>query len=476
MDNVTSKRLIAELSGSLVGGWQIEATLGPPGKSAVVFKASRDGVDGALKVFDPDLVDRFGRDIQLKRIDRELSLKGHTHPNLVQIIDGGVSPETGHLFLVMRRVDAPNLAEVLKDVPREAIRAIIAQIADAAKFLESLTPPIAHRDIKPDNIAISRDFSAATLLDLGVLLPIHLAGSPASSDPDRRFFVGTLMYGPPEFLVRTEGYSVDAWRAITFYQLGAVLHDLIMRERIFNKSAEPYPRLVMAVQHDIPEIAATDVPEELILLAKNCLNKDPLIRLRYVSWDDFAIKEGTSSAAIAKERVRRRLAQRQEETTSEDELAKDEQARSKLRSAQEVQARLHTLIKMVCTESDILPVECNEIPGGQPGQAFVGLFIRESPKLLLSIGVAVWFVISVIDEKALVTEISYSAALSHELPSIEDAESTATNKIFAGAFQEGVIKSEITDLLFRLLDRAQGAPIDNLLPDGTNWLVGTNDE
>lgn len=475
MDSVTSKRLIAELSGKVVGGWQIEETLGPPGKSAVVFKASRDGVDGALKVFDPDLVERFGRDVQLKRIDRELSLKEQSHPNLVHILDGGVCPETGHLFLVMQRLDAPNLAEVLKDVPREAIRPIIAQVADAARFLESLTPPIAHRDIKPDNIAISRDFTTATLLDLGVLLPIYLAESPPSSDPDRRFFVGTLMYGPPEFLVRTEGYSVDAWRAITFYQLGAVLYDLIMRERIFAKSAEPYPRLVMAVEHDTPEIIAKDVPEELILLAKNCLSKDPLIRLRYVSWDDFAIKEGVSLAAIAKERVRRRLAQRQE-TTTEDELARDEQARSKLRSAQELQARLHTLIKMVCTESDILPVECKEIPGRQAGQAFVGLFIRESNKLLLSTGVAVWFLISVIDEKSLVTEIAYSAALCRELPSIEAAENAPKTKLFAGAFQEGVVKSEITDLLFQLLDKAQGTALEKILPDGPNWFVETNDE
>jgi serine/threonine protein kinase len=220
MDSVAAKRLIDDLTGNTVGGWKILGHLGT-GKSAVVFRASRNSEERALKVFDPDLVQRAGRDRQLKRIKRELSLRDKIHPNLVRVFDGGECPDTGYFFIVMDLIDAPNLAEVLMDVPRESIRAIIAQVADAAHFLETLTPHIAHRDIKPDNIAISRDFSHATLLDLGVILPIDLAEKDPSSDGERRFFVGTLRYSPPEFLVRREEHTVDGWRAISFYQLGA---------------------------------------------------------------------------------------------------------------------------------------------------------------------------------------------------------------------------------------------------------------
>lgn len=285
------------------------------GKSAVVFRATRNGEERALKVFDPDLVERGGKERQLKRIDRELSLRDKLHPHLVRVFDGGECFNTGHLFVVMELIDAPNLAEVLNDVPRERIRPIIAQIADAAHFLETLTPHIAHRDIKTDNIAISRDFVHTTLLDLGVILPIDLGESAPSSDGDRRFFVGTLRYSPPEFLVRQEEHSVEGWRAVTFYQLGAVLHDVIMKVRLFESFSEPYARLVMAVREENPDISAKDVSEDLILLAKNCLSKHPEIRLRYVTWDDFTVRSSIPSPALrAKERVRRRLAQGYEAT------------------------------------------------------------------------------------------------------------------------------------------------------------------
>lgn len=455
MNKIRANRLIEEILGKLVGGWEVMQPLGA-GKSAVVFRAVRGGVEAALKVFDPEFIDQAGREIQLKRITRELSLKEVSHPHLVRILDGGECAQTNHLFIVMERVDAPNLAEVLKDVPREAIRPMISQIAEAARFLESLDPPLAHRDIKPDNIAVSRDFGKATLLDLGVILPINLKDQEPSSDEERRFFVGTLRYGPPEFLVRTEEYTVDGWRAITFYQLGAVLYDMIMKERIFEELADPYPRLVMAVEHEIPRITAKDIPEELILLANNCLSKDPQIRLRYVSWDDFAAKTpGLSAAIAAKERVRRRLAESYL-PASEEERTRQERERSVLRVVQDIQSRFHALIKVGWASSDIFsPIECHEYPGSKTGTTFVALFLRASEKLRLPLGLSVWFKITVVDEKSQLIEVASSACLSIAPPSVDEVERQNARGVFAGVFQEGVVQTAIMDLLYRLLDMAQ---------------------
>lgn len=456
MDSIGAKHLIDALVGKVIGGWTVVKHLGT-GKSAVVFQANRDGEERALKVFDPDLIQRSGKDRQLKRIQRELSLKGHRHPNLVQVFDGGECPTSGHLFVVMELIDAPNLAEVLADVPRDAIRSIVAQVADAAHFLEGLTPNIAHRDIKPDNIAISRDFKHATLLDLGVILAIDLADKAPSSDGERRFFVGTLRYSPPEFLIRREEYSVEGWRAVSFYQLGAVLFDLIMKTRLFEEFAEPYARLVMAVQLEIPSITAKDVTEELILLANNCLSKHPAIRLRYVSWEDFAVKPTVPSAAMnAKERVRRRLAQGYE-SASEEQRSEDERTRSELRVVQEVQSRLHSLIREGWTQSDMFgPIECHEFPDNKPGHAYIVLRLPPSKKLMIGRGLSVWLRIALAEEKSMATDIGWVACSCESLPSIEEVASRKAQPVFAGVFQDGVVKAAIMDLLYRLLDLAQG--------------------
>ena len=60
MDSTQAAALISSLQGQSVGGWHVDGAFGH-GKSAVVVKASRGGVQAALKVFHPELVERFGR-------------------------------------------------------------------------------------------------------------------------------------------------------------------------------------------------------------------------------------------------------------------------------------------------------------------------------------------------------------------------------------------------------------------------------
>ena|ERR1700730_14732051 len=173
MDSTIAKRIETELRGRDIGGWTIAARVNN-GKSAVIFKATRENETAAIKIFDPEMVERYGKKVQLARIQRELILRGKYHPNLVRILDGGECSSTGYLFVAMEFVEAPNLASVFTRVPREHIWRLISQIAGAARFLEGLG--LAHRDIKPENVAISDDYQRAVLLDLGVLRPFGTTG------------------------------------------------------------------------------------------------------------------------------------------------------------------------------------------------------------------------------------------------------------------------------------------------------------
>ena len=245
MDNVLAARMSADLVGKEVGGWKAVEFLGA-GKSALVLKAERDGNEAALKVFDPDLVKKYGEDTQLGRIAREQRLIGQSHDHLVKIFDGGKCSNTGHLYVTMECIPAKDLSQVLTSVPHDRIRPLISQLALAARFLHEQN--LAHRDIKPSNIAVSSDFQHLTLLDLGVLRPF---GEVGLTDTEGQHFVGTLQYSSPEFLFRSEQDTPDGWLALAFYQIGAVLHDLLTKKTIFEEFEIPFARMVDAIKHRV---------------------------------------------------------------------------------------------------------------------------------------------------------------------------------------------------------------------------------
>lgn len=440
MDPVRAERISRELSGQEVGGWRIGRYLGA-GKSAVVFDSERDGQRAALKVFDPELVERFGKDTQLGRINRERGLIGEKHPNLVQIYDGGECLTSGYLYVAMEFIEAPNLKDSLTLVPREKISAILSQVASAAQFLEE--KQLAHRDIKPDNIAVLPDFSRAVLLDLGVLRPF---GDPSLTDEDARVFVGTLRYSSPEFLLRAEQDTLEGWRAITFYQLGAVLHDLIMRRPLFAEFTEPFALLVEAVKSQRPEIHADDVPPELVLLAQNCLAKSPEARLALVSWNDFLAPPGTRRPAdAARERVRKRTLLNRSQGGAESCSS-----RPTKQVVQQITRHLENIIRNECAGSDSFPPM--QVASDDDGQAQVSVTFAASEDCGLRRDLSIRFDCDILDESMLALSIRASACL---LQSGSKHSPHTLTSVFRGPLNSGILTSRVQDVLWLSLDLAQ---------------------
>lgn len=325
MDFVKAKALETQLAGKTVGGCVVEALIGH-GKSAAVFAASKATQRIALKIFDDELIERYGDEVQLKRIERELWLVDKSHPNMVKILEGGVDPISNNHYMAMEFLDGPNLKACLARVAVENIPSLIQQLASAAQFLENHN--LVHRDIKPENIVLVENYSKLILLDFGVLRPIGEAG--LTDLPTLRSFVGTLQYSSPEFLLRKEDDSLEGWRALTIYQIGGVLHDLIMRRPLFADFTDPYAVLVNAVQHERPVIQNSAVPQYLCDLAGACLLKDPKVRTRLIDWSKFELpKANKGSGQSAKQRVTNRAvilhAKQSEETkASVESIAKAE--------------------------------------------------------------------------------------------------------------------------------------------------------
>lgn len=269
-------------------GWSLKDELGA-GATAAVFEVQTGQGPIALKIFDPKFL--RGRVGQLVRTRFDLALKqlkGHDCLTLIKIDDGGDIEDT--IYMAMEKADGECLGNVLKQVPPAEIRSIIRQVAAAAKYLEDRK--LCHRDIKSDNVVVSGDFKKATLLDLGVIRWLDDEDGGGSDQDGQLPFVATARYSPPEYMFRLVPSGPDLWRGLSFYQLGGLLHDLIMRERMFEdvvrKASENRYLIAHAVATEIPIIRSDGtIPIDLVVLGQRALEKNLTRRLAGLNWTDF---------------------------------------------------------------------------------------------------------------------------------------------------------------------------------------------
>jgi serine/threonine-protein kinase len=264
------------------------------GGSAAVFKASGPVGLRAIKVFDPRFLCGPNSSAERRRLDLQRRLIGHSCPNLVQIFKIEESEETA--FVEMEFIPWPQLNESLDKIGDEDIPLLIVQLVRVVRFLEGLD--IVHRDIKPENIHISPDFKHLKLLDLGVARLFGVAEGEEAAITDHhqlRPFVATAQYSSPEYLFRLDEPTPRLWKGLNFYQIGAVLHDLIMKRALFQYEVGLNNRWLVArsVLTTTPSFT-TAQPERLAslkALASRCLTKDLDARLRLVDWSDFALED-----------------------------------------------------------------------------------------------------------------------------------------------------------------------------------------
>jgi serine/threonine protein kinase len=300
---------VTELSGRSVQGWVLGALIGK-GADGVVYDASSGDQTAAVKIYFPDAIEKNGgMDSAMVRLDLQLSLVGKKHPHLVEVHGGGLDSDLGTLYLIMEKVSGNTLDKVVRNFPRGSIPKLLPQLAEACRYLESID--LVHRDIKPANIMVSDDFEHLTLLDLSI---IHRA---LDDDEQGRLsgeeFVATLRYSPPEFVWRTEEAAEDgAWRAITFYQMGATLHDMIMQHPLFEGFDKPHACLYDCVRDRTPTIECGEIDDWIIQAVKACLLKDWRQRLSFVTWEDFSPPALSDEGAQQEKRIRLRQVQNQE--------------------------------------------------------------------------------------------------------------------------------------------------------------------
>lgn len=256
-------------------GWSVSEgdPLGKGATASVYEIVSPDGLR-SLKICSAKFSTGPQREVGQKRIEQQVALGVHNCPSLVQVYEGGEFED--RLYLLMTRAPGKELEKCLRDIPRNRIRQIVDQVARAVLFLNSKGQ--CHRDIKAANVFVSDDYSQAMLLDISVLRDIHDPLGVGTDHDGQLPVVATTRYTPPEYLFRLEEPGPELWHALNIYQLGALLHDLIMKEPLFEaehlKSAENRYRLAWAVATTIPNTTADDVDKDLVFTAQRALDKD----------------------------------------------------------------------------------------------------------------------------------------------------------------------------------------------------------
>jgi serine/threonine-protein kinase len=196
-------------TGDTLAGYRVEGVAGVGGMG-VVYRATQMSLDRpvALKVLSSTLVGNRTFRERFRREGRHAAALDH--PNIIPVYEAGES--NGLMFIAMRLVDGPSLADLIETNSisgSEALRVVgaIASALDAAH-----EAGLVHRDIKPQNILLTRA-GHPYLADFGITKGTDHGDLTHSGD-----FVGSLNYVAPE---QIDGSDVTG--ASDIYSLTAVL-------------------------------------------------------------------------------------------------------------------------------------------------------------------------------------------------------------------------------------------------------------
>ena len=189
---------------------------------------------------------------------------GLSHPNIVSVYD--VAEENGSYFIVMELIDGITLKQYIEKKGRLSIKEATSIAIQVSTGIEAAHQNnIIHRDIKPQNIIISKD-GKVKIADFGIAKAISTNTNTISSN-----VMGSVHYSSPE---QSRGGYLDAKSDI--YSLGIVMFEMVTGRVPFDGDTT----VAVAIQHlqddiPLPREIVPEIPIGLEKIILKCTAKSP---------------------------------------------------------------------------------------------------------------------------------------------------------------------------------------------------------
>jgi eukaryotic-like serine/threonine-protein kinase len=279
-------------AGTRLGPYQIVAPLGAGGMGEVYrARDSKLDRDVAIKVLpdtvakDPDALARFEREAK--------AVAALSHPNILAIFDFG--KQNGTVYAVTELLEGETMRGRIDGASVSQKQAIEWCLQIAKGLSAAHGKGVVHRDLKPDNVFVSKD-GHVKILDFGLAKRVDAAPEQQTSAPtgsghtEPGTVMGTMGYMSPEQL---RGLSVDHRSDI--FSFGAILYELLSGRKAFKRDTAS-DTIAAVLKEEPPELTQTgrNISPALDHIVRHCLEKDRENRFQTAKDVAFALSEASS--------------------------------------------------------------------------------------------------------------------------------------------------------------------------------------
>jgi serine/threonine protein kinase len=258
--------------------YKIEALLGKGGMGEV-YRAIDTKLDRpiALKVLRPEFTQNLDR--RLRFIQEARAAAAVVHPGIAQIYD--VDEEEGITFIAMEFVEGQTVRQLIVNKELDLIGSVEIALQVSEGLSRAHKANIVHRDIKSDNIMITKDghaklldFGLAKLLDQGEGKEgtMDLLGPTATMAKTLAgTVVGTLAYMSPE-----QARGQDVKQSSDVFSMGIVIYEMVTGELPFKGGSPLDTMHSIAYEEARPvTVVKKNIPPQLHRIITRCLRKRP---------------------------------------------------------------------------------------------------------------------------------------------------------------------------------------------------------